>query len=111
MVISIHPLRAERDNGKTYTITDYPISIHPLRAERDRARFSSEVLPFLFQSTLSVRRGTLIAQTNAAEAHFNPPSPCGEGHAVHTVVGFQGDFNPPSPCGEGLSRVYISATF
>ena len=35
------------------------------------------------------------------ELHFNPPSPCGEGHLAQLFVSVGSDFNPPSPCGEG----------
>ena len=41
-----------------------------------------------------------------SDINFNPPSPCGEGHANHPVCRpAPWYFNPPSPCGEGLDAV------
>ena len=103
-VISIHPPRVGRDRCFwQLQLRRGVISIHPPRVGRDRASKSRLLW---------------------ALAHFNPPSPCGEGPDVPVFVQvdppFQSTlpvwggtqrrhrlheghvyFNPPSPCGEG----------
>ena len=58
------------------------VSIHPPRVGRDGLPNSGKRL----------------------SSSFNPPSPCGEGQALHfQPVWLRCGFNPPSPCGEGLT--------
>ena len=80
-VISIHPPRVGRDRCFwQLQLRRGVISIHPPRVGRDRASKSRLLW---------------------ALAHFNPPSPCGEGRIPFPCVVVFSDFNPPSPCGEG----------
>ena len=78
--ISIHPPRVGRDLYRQGSDDPGEISIHPPRVGRDTsARVSRSRVP-----------------------HFNPPSPCGEGHFYGPwLISFRRHFNPPSPCGEG----------
>ena len=57
------------------------ISIHPPRVGRDGQKLINPAQLPLFQSTLPVWGGTLSPAVPALSwGHFNPPSPCGEGH-------------------------------
>ena len=63
--ISIHALRKESDSVKPWPRQENQrISIHALRKESDLACFSFCFLPWLFQSTLSVRRATRFTVFN-----------------------------------------------
>ena len=74
--ISIHALRKESDSADNYIIPHHKISIHALRKESDNWRSTGKGPPYLFQSTLSVRRATYRAMLNASpNGHFNPRSP------------------------------------
>ena len=57
-IISIHALRKESDNDGIGGAFASPISIHALRKESDSLIPRQGRLPWLFQSTLSVRRAT-----------------------------------------------------
>ena len=85
-------------------IYDGKISIHPPRVGRDALRASWALAKAIFQSTLPVWGGTLLASITRREGkNFNPPSPCGEGPDDRRGQPVrQTHFNPPSPCGEGL---------
>ena len=62
------------------------ISIHPPRAGRDTELFGP-CLRITFQSTLPVRGGTGPAGgSDRGRPHFNPPSPCGEGHFFNGLM-------------------------
>ena len=77
------------------------ISIHALLAESDRAVTLVSVHPFLFLSTLSLRRATTMDTASKNRyLHFYPRSPCGERLQPHQGPGQHPDFYPRSPCGE-----------
>ena len=58
-----------------------PISIHALLAESDLRPSTFRTVRVRFQSTLSLRRATLLHRTaRKAGSNFNPRSPCGERH-------------------------------
>ena len=60
---------------------DCLISIHALLAESDCSRFSSMYSDMVFQSTLSLRRATIVGLAICIrDGNFNPRSPCGERH-------------------------------
>ena len=67
------------DKGTSY------ISIHPPRVGRDRPRLA----------------------TRTRMTDFNPPSPCGEGHLLTSMLSIFFYFNPPSPCGEGPLTCFV----
>ena len=58
--ISIHALLAESDTGAADVFEFRGISIHALLAESDNDAKRSEVMDRVFQSTLSLRRATVL---------------------------------------------------
>ena len=104
------------------------VSIHPPRVGRDSWSYLPFSVQFQFQSTLPVWGGTANSAASGATTPnvsihpprvgrdrcivasgtmgpcFNPPSPCGEGHASNRRSHSGTGFNPPSPCGEGQRR-------
>ena len=74
------------------------ISIHPPRVGRDPCPVRSHSSLTSFQSTLPVWGGTHRGQPEQGHrVHFNPPSPCGEGHLVEVcmVLGDDISIHPP----------------
>ena len=59
-IISIHALREEGDGQKRYGGVFYEISIHALREEGDGSLSVNTSVSFLFLSTPSARRATLL---------------------------------------------------
>ena len=127
--ISIHALLAESDSDDFPV--EYPvdeISIHALLAESDVDGFHRNRVGKEFQSTLSLRRATillrhypkvvcisihaLLAESDPSPGsspgpppNFNPRSPCGERPMMAERPELPNNFNPRSPCGERLQNV------
>ena len=100
-----------------------PISIHALLAESDQCSHDAILPPYIFLSTLSLRRATyiighavnfhpisihaLLAESDSppsitptASRNFYPRSPCGERPPSPPRREFYNNFYPRSPCGE-----------
>ena len=74
--ISIHALRKESDLLGSGLVVLLPISIHALRKESDRKKPAPRAVVSQFQSTLSVRRATVVRGGSfGAREDFNPRSP------------------------------------
>ena len=78
-IISIHALLAESDSEINTRGSKKMISIHALLAESDLFRQNYECFKWIFLSTLSLRRATMIhPRLCNAKPNFYPRSPCGE---------------------------------
>ena len=60
VLISIHALREESDTVGHFLSYIISISIHALREESDKLQLKAIRLSCIFQSTLSVRRATIV---------------------------------------------------
>ena len=125
MMISIHALLAESDNGstrQTYQLNEFLSTLSLRRA----TRVSETLVPrqYQFLSTLSLRRATTgKSQSSRAGIYFYPRSPCGERRdpeannqtgrqiSIHALLAESDHpslfgtaqrtyFYPRSPCGE-----------
>ena len=84
--ISIHALREESDNKAGIKVFFDSISIHALREESDHNCMKTQKETYIFQSTLSARRATAVAEASKyAAKDFNPRSPRGERHKLHAL--------------------------
>ena len=123
-IISIHALREESDTTLYKGGNKFWISIHALREESDQLSTNIRHLSCGFQSTLSVRRATVMMSGKGCRVFisihalreesdptlfpkskpavdFNPRSPWGERHIPFLSCPLeQGNFNPRSPWGE-----------
>ena len=93
-LISIHALREESDNGLCFKLNPHRISIHALREESDGYSRRFTIYLVIFQSTLSVRRATILMfYFRIWLRDFNPRSPWGERPINHAgrlpPIGFQ----------------------
>ena len=83
-MISIHALREESDVSTDWLLsTKGGISIHALREESDATPPKFDIpFKYIFQSTLSARRATIIViKVIMFFPNFNPRSPRGERQA------------------------------
>ena len=85
-LISIHPSRVGWDQKKSCSLDSNEISIHPSRVGWD----------------------DIVLKNRRSALDFNPPIPCGMGHAQPGRASADQNFNPPIPCGMG--RRHTSAT-
>ena len=77
------------------------ISIHAPRVGSDSEFRMLTAHRILFQSTLPVWGATRQHSIKKlTHGYFNPRSPCGERHILHSTLVRGIDFNPRSPCGE-----------
>ena len=84
---------------------DNIISIHALLAESDFLCLRLMFWPFLFLSTLSLRRATALVWCSCGGAFdFYPRSPCGERRIKMELNRTASNFYPRSPCGERPPR-------
>ena len=74
--ISIHALHEESDTWFQELKSMYPISIHALHEESDVMPSSVSTISSKFQSTLSMRRATVLRPCDSdGGTDFNPRSP------------------------------------
>ena len=83
--ISIHALRGESDSFRIVNIIQITISIHALRGESDRLTIVLISTDSLFQSTLSVGRATMRAESKDTLDKIS----------IHALRG-ESDLPPPS---------------
>ena len=91
-----------RATPQTSMTTDmHTISIHALREESDGSLNAEDKIYLIFQSTLSVRRATVITfLPDFNQLNFNPRSPWGERRNLSIPFYQFFHFNPRSPWGE-----------
>ena len=123
--ISIHPSRVGWDAFHVIAAHLFEISIHPSRVGWDASTKEQRITFDEFQSTHPVWDGTVPDFSKMTYSQdFNPPIPCGMGHAAQAVVDYVSqisihpsrvgwdcqhirlisatiNFNPPIPCGMG----------
>ena len=130
--ISIHALLAESDWQAAKALDRLRISIHALLAESDLdhgialvphqhfyprspcgerpGRLLTVDTPYIFLSTLSLRRATCLCRPICVQQHyFYPRSPCGERpQQSRPPASRRTNFYPRSPCGERLATVGLN---
>ena len=99
------PMRGGTESSKLLA-APYQISIHPPHAGRDLAGLLKRLNTSISIHPPHTGRDFFLCQLLLQSLHFNPPSPCGEGHSKKRNKPQNNDFNPPSPCGEGPKYQY-----
>ena len=78
------------------------ISIHPPRAGRDQGRQQKRGADHDFNPPAPCGAGLCCAKIQRKKKYFNPPAPCGAGRGSFLyLVSNSLYFNPPAPCGAG----------